>query len=59
MTVSFRVGFIFVFLCFFLVVMRVKIFSSTISLRSGGSEETVPNNAGFSAPYLANLLSPW
>jgi hypothetical protein len=50
------IGFIFVLLCLFLVVMTVKSLSSAISSRLGGSEEAFADNAGFCAPCLAALV---
>jgi hypothetical protein len=59
MAVSDAVGFTFVLLCPFLVVMTVKSLSSAISSSLGGSEEALADNAGFCAPWLTAVVSLW
>lgn len=52
------VGFIFLLLCIFLVLMTVKSFSA-ISCRSGGSEEAFADNADYCAQCLTASIPPW
>jgi Na+-transporting methylmalonyl-CoA/oxaloacetate decarboxylase gamma subunit len=58
MGVADMVGFIFVLLCLFLMVMTMKSLSSAISSRLGGSEEDHADNIGFCVPYLTALVPP-
>jgi hypothetical protein len=53
------VGFMGVFLCFFLVVMTVKSLSTAISSRFGGSEVALADTVGFCKPCFTALVPPW